>query len=138
MKVKDVMTEFLPCCTPESTLQEAAQLMNKIECREIPVIDSLIHRHPLGIITEHDIACRAVAGGFNPQKLTVGEFMTAPCATVTPDMSVEECEKVLQENHIHRVPVIDSDGECCGIVEGADLSQQCKKKPQSKKSLSAA
>lgn len=128
MKVKDIMNERPCCCTPDSTLREAAQLMNKTETKEIPVIDSLIHRHPLGIITADDIACRIAAEGFNPQELTVGEFMTVPCATVTPEMSVEECEKVLEENHLHRVPVINFDGECCGIVEEADLSASLKEK----------
>ena len=48
--------------------------------------------------------------------------MSKPCVTVTPDMSVEECSRILEENKIRRVPVVDADGSCCGIVALADIA----------------
>jgi len=41
---------------------------------------------------------------------------------VTPDMSVEECSRIMEENKIRRVPVVDADGSCCGIVALADIA----------------
>jgi len=54
--------------------------------------------------------------------LTVAECMSTPCVTVTPDMSVEECSKIMEENKIRRVPVVNAAGSCCGIVALADIA----------------
>ena len=51
----------------------------------------------------------------------VADCMSKPCVTVTPDMSVEECCRIMEENQIRRVPVVDADGSCCGIVALADI-----------------
>jgi CBS domain-containing protein len=47
--------------------------------------------------------------------------------TVTPDMSIEECARILEENKIRRVPVVDASGCCCGIVALADIALRAKK-----------
>ncbi len=41
--------------------------------------------------------------------------------TVTPETSVEDCCRIMEENQIRRVPVVDDKGECCGIVALADV-----------------
>jgi len=116
MQVKDVMTADPACCISETTLQEVAQMMVENDCGEIPVVESSETQLPIGVITDRDIVCRAVARGLNPLDLTVGDCMSKPCVTVMPDMSVEECSRIMEENKIRRVPVVDADGSCCGIV----------------------
>ena len=125
MKVREIMTADPACCTSETTLQEVAQMMIDHDCGEIPVVDDT--DMPIGVITDRDIVCRTVARGLNPLDLAVGECMTAPCVTVTPDMSVEECCRILEDNKIRRVPVVDADGCCCGIVALADIALHAKK-----------
>jgi CBS domain-containing protein len=122
MQVKEVMTADPACCIPEAGLQEVAQMMVDHDCGEIPVVDSQETKLPIGVITDRDIVCRTVARGLNPLDLTVSDSMSKPCVTVTPDMSVEECSKIMEENKIRRVPVVDDDGSCCGIVALADLA----------------
>jgi CBS domain-containing protein len=92
------------------------------DCGEIPVVDNKETKLPIGVITDRDIVCRTVARGLNPLDLTVADCMSQPCVTVTPDMSVEECSCVMEENKIRRVPVVDADGRCCGIVALADIA----------------
>jgi CBS domain-containing protein len=128
MKVRQVMTANPACCIAETGLQEVAQMMVDHDCGEIPVVENKETNLPIGVITDRDIACRAVARGLNPLDLTVAECMSAPCVTVTPDMSVEECSAIMEENKIRRVPVVDADGSCCGIVALADLVLGAKKK----------
>lgn len=125
MKVREIMTADPACCTSETTLQEVAQMMIDHDCGEIPVVDDT--DMPIGVITDRDIVCRTVARGLNPLDLTAGECMTAPCVTVTPEMSVEECCRILEDNKIRRVPVVDADGCCCGIVALADIAMHAKK-----------
>ena len=122
MKVKDVMTANPACCISETALQEVAQMMIDHDCGEIPVVENKETKRPIGVITDRDIVCRAFAKGLNPLDLTVADCMTTPCVTVTPEMSVEECSRILEENKIRRVPVVDADGSCCGIVALADIA----------------
>jgi CBS domain-containing protein len=125
MKVREIMTADPTCCTSDTTLQEVAQMMIDHDCGEIPVVDDT--DMPIGVITDRDIVCRTVGRGLNPLDLTAGECMTAPCVTVTPEMSVEECCRILEDNKIRRVPVVDADGCCCGIVALADIALHAKK-----------
>lgn len=122
MQVKEVMTGDPTCCTSDTGLQEVAQMMVDHDCGEIPVIENKETRQPIGVITDRDIVCRTIAQGLNPLDLTVAEFMSKPCVTVTPDMTVEECSRILEQNKIRRVPVVDADGSCCGIVALADIA----------------
>jgi len=125
MKVREIMTADPTCCTSDTTLQEVAQMMIDHDCGEIPVVDDT--DMPIGVITDRDIVCRTVGRGLNPLDLTAGKCMTAPCVTVTPEMSVEECCRILEDNKIRRVPVVDADGCCCGIVALADIALHAKK-----------
>jgi CBS domain-containing protein len=122
MQVKEIMTADPACCISETALQEVAQMMIDHDCGEIPVLENKETKLPIGVITDRDIVCRTVARGLNPLDLTAADCMSTPCVTVTPDMSVEECSKILEENKIRRVPVVDADGSCCGIVAVADIA----------------
>ena len=126
MEVKDIMTPDPACCTPDTTLQRAAELMVENDCGEIPVVKDIATMLPVGVITDRDITCRTVAKGLNPLTMTVSECMTTPCVTVTPDMPLDECCRVLEENQIRRVPVVDAAGACCGIVALAAIAKNAK------------
>jgi CBS domain-containing protein len=127
MKVKDVMTADPACCISETALQEVAQMMIDHDCGEIPVVDNRETKLPIGVITDRDIVCRTVARGLNPLDLTVAECMSTPCVTVTPEMSIAECSRILEDNKIRRVPVVDAAGCCCGIVALADIALHAQK-----------
>jgi len=128
MQVKEVMTADPACCISETSLQEVARMMVDHDCGEIPVVDSKETKLPIGVITDRDIVCRAIAQGLNSLDLTVADCMSKPCVTVTPDMSVEDCSGVMEENKIRRVLVVDADGSCCGIVALADIALHAKTK----------
>ena len=128
MEVKDIMTPDPACCTPDTSLQQAAQMMVENDCGEIPVVESEESRLPVGVITDRDITCRTVARGLNPLEMRVADCMSTPCVTVMPDTSLEECIKVMEENKIRRVPVVDAGGACCGIVALADIAQHAAKR----------
>jgi CBS domain-containing protein len=128
MQVKDVMTPDPACCTPDSTLQRVAEMMVENDCGEIPVVENMASMLPIGVITDRDITCRTVAKGLNPLVMTVADCMTTPCVTVMPDMSLDECCRILEENQIRRVPVVDASGACCGIVALADIAKHTTKR----------
>ena len=128
MQVKDIMTPDPACCTPDTTLQRVAELMVENDCGEIPVIESVSSTKPVGVVTDRDIVCRTVAKGLNPLSMTASDCMTTPAVTVMPDTPLEECIRVLEENQIRRVPVVDAGGACCGIVALADIARHAAKR----------
>jgi CBS domain-containing protein len=119
MLVKDVMTKDPACCTPETTLREAAQMLADHDCGALPVLDS--QGVPQGVITDRDIALRAVAQGQGPDT-PVSRVMSGSVITVTPESSLEECCDQMEEKQIRRIIVVDGDGNCCGIVAQADVA----------------
>jgi len=102
------MTTNPACCTPQNSVEEAAQMMVKHDCGEIPVVESKDNPKPIGVITDRDITCRVVATGKNPSQTRVGDAMSTP---------------PVEENQIRRVPVVDQSGRCCGIVSQADIAK---------------
>lgn len=123
MKVREIMTENPACCTPDTKLQEVAQLMVENDCGCLPVVENMENLKPVGTITDRDICCRTLAEGKNPLEMTAGECMSTPCVTVMPETSVDDCCRVMEEKQVRRVPVVNERGSCCGIVAQADIAK---------------
>ena len=121
MQIREIMSENPACCASATSLQDAAKLMADNDCGEIPVLDE--QRRPIGVLTDRDIACRGVAQGKAPNT-PVNAVMSNPVVTVTPETSLEDCCKMLAENQIRRVPVVDQSGACCGMVSQADIAER--------------
>ncbi|HKR60488.1 MAG TPA: CBS domain-containing protein [Pyrinomonadaceae bacterium] len=127
MRVKEVMTADPVCCTADTPIPAVARMMVDNDCGEIPVVEDQASKLPIGVVTDRDIVCRLVAKGINPAGAIATECMSKPIVTVTPDMSIEECSQIMEENQIRRVPVVDERGCCCGIVALADIARQTRK-----------
>jgi len=126
MQVKEVMTANPACCTPDTPLPAVAKLMVNNDCGEIPVVENKESKIPVGVVTDRDIVCRTVAKDKNPLELTAADCMSTSIVTVTPDTPVEECCRSREEKQLRRVPVVDANGACCGIVALADLAREAK------------
>ena len=72
---KDIMIAHLACCTPEHTVQEAAEMMVRHDCGEIAIVKSNDDLKPIGVITDRDITWRIVATGKCPGETRVREAM---------------------------------------------------------------
>ena len=122
MQVKEMMTANPVCCTSDTSLPDVARLMVVKDCGEIPVIENTVSRVPIGVITDRDIVCRTIARDLNPLDLTAADCMTRAIVTVTPDMSLEECCRIIEEKLIRRVPVVNDRGACVGMITIADIA----------------
>ncbi len=123
MYVRELMSRDPAVCTPETSLSDVARLMVDCDCGEIPVVEAGDSGKPIGVITDRDIACRAVARGLNPLELTAKDCMSSPVITVRPDMSLEDLCRTLEQHQIRRAPVVDEAGCCCGVVSQADIAR---------------
>ena len=122
-EVRDIMTQDPACATPGQTIQQAAQMMVACDCGAIPVVQDQESKKLVGIITDRDIACRAVAKG-KPAATPVSECMSSPVATVMPDIAIEKCCEVMEEKLVRRIPVVDEQGACVGIVTQAHIAEK--------------
>ena len=123
MNVQSIMTPNPTCCTPDTTLPEVARMMADCDCGQIPVVDDLRTLRPVGVVTDRDIAIRAVARGKNPIELYARDVMSSPVVTVHPETSLEEACRTLEDEQFRRIPVVDDDGACCGMIAQADIAQ---------------
>ena|SRR2546428_9461152 len=127
MQVREIMTKDPICCTPDATLQEVARLMVKHNCGEIPVVKSPGNKQLVGVITDRDITCRAVAEGKNPLEMTASQCMSSPPLTISAEATLEECCNTMEEHKVRRLPIVSERGECCGIVAQADIARHAPK-----------
>jgi CBS domain-containing protein len=127
---REIMTKDPACCTPDASVQLAAKMMCDNNCGEIPVVDDELHKRPVGVITDRDIACRVVAEGKDAKSLRVRDCMTAPAITVREEASIDDCCEALEGHKIRRVPVVDAQNHLRGIVSQADIACQASEKTE--------
>jgi CBS domain-containing protein len=122
MKVSDLMSRNPAICHPNATIAEAARLMEQHDCGCLPVAEADDAPRPVGVVTDRDIATRAVARGRGPDT-RVREVMSPEPVCCQEDDSVKAVEKIMAERQVRRVPVIDGEGCCVGMVAQADLAR---------------
>src|SRR5215210_5599635 len=120
MKAHEIMSRNPTSVTPDTTLVDAARLMKDENIGVIPVVDSLDSRRLIGVVTDRDIAVRAVAEGRDGSTTSVGHIMTADVRTVGPNDSVNDVMALMGREQVRRVPIVDERGALVGIIAQAD------------------
>lgn len=121
MQVQDIMTSNPTCCGPEDSIQDVAKAMTENSIGAIPVIND--DGQPVGIVTDRDICCRAVAEGKGADT-KVSDVMSEDVVTTSPDEDLDSCCNKMEETQIRRAVVTDGEGKCCGMVAQADIAQE--------------
>jgi len=117
MRVNDVMTTSPICCQPADSVERVATLMREHDCGAIPVCAA---NELVGIITDRDITCRAVAG--RRMLGPASDVMTKPVYTVRADDDVQVAIDVMEKKQVRRLPVVDSEGNVIVIIARSDLA----------------
>jgi CBS domain-containing protein len=124
MNAGEVMTKGpLSTCRPETTCQQAAQVMCQKNIGSVLVVDSA--NTVQGIVTDRDICCRVFAEG-KTASTPVSQAMSRKIQCVRPDASLEQVESIMQQSQIRRVPVVDANNRLQGIISLANLSHACR------------
>jgi CBS domain-containing protein len=119
MKLKDVMTRDVEVVHPNATLEEAARKMDSLNVGPLPVCDG---QRLVGMLTDRDITVRATAAGQDPKSARVADVMTTDVVYCFEDQDVREASKVMAENQIRRLVILDHDKRLVGIVSLGDLA----------------
>ncbi|MBS0644232.1 MAG: CBS domain-containing protein [Proteobacteria bacterium] len=104
---------------PGATLQAAAQRMDALNVGALPVVED---NRVVGVLTDRDIVVRSTAVGQDPRTTKVAEVMTAEPRTVTVNATVLETIRMMEDQQLRRVPVLDPTGAVVGIVSLGDLA----------------
>lgn len=120
MKIADVMTAEVDVVKPDQTIQKAASFMLRADAGSIPVCDG---EKLVGMVTDRDIAVRAVAEGMGPDT-PVRETMTDDVIYCFEDEDVEAVAAKMSGSQVRRMPVVSrEDKRLVGIVSLGDLSR---------------
>jgi CBS domain-containing protein len=122
MKTRELMTAKPASCSPDQTVREAALLMREHDCGCIPVVEDTETNRIVGVVTDRDIACRCTAEGKGPET-AVAEIMTRDPKCCGVHDTIETVEKIMTEQQVRRVPVVDAEGCCVGMIAQADLAR---------------
>jgi len=118
MQVSEVMTRSVQTITPEESISQAAKMMADIDAGAIPVGEN---DRLVGMITDRDIAVRAVAQNRGPET-TVRDVMTPDVKYCFEDDDVGSVAKNMSEIQVRRLPVISRDKRLVGTVSLGDLA----------------
>jgi len=120
MKIKDVMTTNVVCIRPEATIHEAAEQMRSLNVGLLPVCgpeDKLV-----GVLSDRDIVIRSTAGGNDPKAALVSEIMTQKVYYCLEEQDIAEAAKMMEQQQIRRLIVINDQKRLAGIVSLGDLA----------------
>lgn len=118
MKVRDCMCHEVELMAPDETIQSAARKMADIDAGILPVSadDRLV-----GVLTDRDIAIRAVGKGLPPQT-AVRDVMSSEVRYCYDDEDVDDVLDTMADLQVRRLPVVNRDKRLVGIVSISDLA----------------
>lgn len=120
MRVRDLMTASVCSVGPASSIADAARIMSEYDVGALPVLDGTTL---VGIVTDRDIAVRAVARSMELAS-PVRDIMTPQVATCLPQDSVDYALELMSDEQVRRIPVCTGEGELVGIVTLADAAER--------------
>jgi CBS domain-containing protein len=112
------MTRGVEITNPQETIRDAARMMADCDAGALPVGEN---DRLVGVITDRDIAVRAVAEGKGPDA-RVGDVMSAEVRYCFEDDDVDEVLRNMGELQLRRLPVLSRDKRLVGIVSLSDLA----------------
>lgn len=119
MKVSECMTRDVTVASPDQTIRDAARMMASIDAGALPVGEN---DRLVGMITDRDIAVRAVAQGKSPDT-KVRDVMSDEVLYCFDDQDLDDIAKNMSQVKVRRLPVVDRDKRLVGILSVGDLAQ---------------
>lgn len=120
MRVKECMgIKEVVQATPDTNLQQIAELMNQNHVGCIPVCNE---EQVVGFVTDRDIVTRAIASKLDCNSTKVSDIMNTKIIKTTPDTEIDEAIETMKKNQIRRLPVIENN-KIIGVLSIGDIAQ---------------
>tara|TARA_B100000900_G_scaffold114223_1_gene95732 strand:+ start:1060 stop:1536 length:477 start_codon:yes stop_codon:yes gene_type:complete len=104
---------------PESIISEIADSMDLKNIGAVPILDD--NNILLGVVSERDIVRRCVKNGRDPDLVTAADIMTTEVVSIDLKMSSDIAMKIMGENNIRHLPVVDSENKLINFISHRDL-----------------
>ena len=118
--VRDWMSKPVVVVDPDSSVSYAMTLMRRRRIHSVVV--AVTESNPAyGILTTTDVRDKIVGGDRNPAETRVREIMSGPVIMAKPEWTLKECSQLMQEHHIHHLPVADKNGTLVGLISVTDI-----------------
>jgi CBS domain-containing protein len=115
IKIKKTCFSF----TPESTVSEIADLMDLKDIGAVPIINQ--ENILIGILSERDIVRKLVKTGRDSDLVTAYDIMTKEIKSVQLDTPIAEAQRIMTENNIRHLPVVDQNHKLINFLSQRDL-----------------
>ena len=122
MKCAHVMTTEIYCCLPTDSLEEVASVMQSEDIGPVPIVDDLESRNLIGIVTDRDIALRAVARGLDARTTSADEVMTRELVTCGAEDEIQSALDLMARHQVRRMPIVDGGSRLVGMISQADVA----------------
>jgi len=119
MNVENLMTREVAVVSPTDSVRSAADVLKRLNIGSAPVCNG---RSLVGMITDRDIAVRAVADGRDPVNTPVEQVMTRDVIYCFVDQDVQEVADAMASSQVRRMPILNRQHELVGIVSLGDLA----------------
>jgi CBS domain-containing protein len=116
--VEEIMTTNPRTVNVDDTVQDAARVMRDNDIGDAIVVED---GQVTGILTDRDIAVRAVAEGRDADSTKVSDICTTGIEAIEPNASVDDALRMMREHDIRRLPVVKN-GRPVGIISLGDLA----------------
>ena len=121
MKVVELMVQEVTACSPDDTLNRAAQIMWENDCGCVPVVDRAARL--VAMLTDRDICMAAYTGGRTLKEIRVSAAMSAKLFACRLDDDIADAQKMMRAHQVRRIPVSDEGGRLVGIVSLTDIAR---------------
>ena len=118
MKVNELMTPRVESIAPATNLRAAARKMKELGVGALPVVED---GKVLGIITDRDLACFAIAMGHDLNSVPVSKVMTKEVVSCRAGQDITEAAKLMQAKQIRRLLVLNDNNSLAGFFSVDDL-----------------
>ena len=103
----------------DTTVHDAARYLRERQVRSVGVLDA--NGRLVGVVSQSDISDKVAAENKCPAWMRVSEIMSTGLVTVTPDRSLHDCLRLMEQNGIYHLLVVDSAGVYRGMVSVTDM-----------------
>ena len=122
MKCAHLMTTEIFCCLPTDSLEEVASVMQSEDIGPVPIVGDLESRNLIGIVTDRDIALRAVARGLDARRTSAEEVMTRELVTCGAEDDIDSALDLMARHQVRRLPIVDGGSRLVGMISQADVA----------------
>ena len=122
MRVNEIMSRKAEWVSPTETIRSVAKKMRDGNIGSMPVGEN---DRLIGMITDRDIACRAVADGLDPEKTEARKVMSKTITYCFDDQEVGDAAHLMEQKQVRRLAVLNRKKRLVGILSLDDLAARC-------------